>query len=100
MPEENKKSRPSEMSFEQALEKLEKTVEKMEAGNLPLDKMIECFETGSGLAAFCREKLNSLEKKIELLVKDDGNKGVWSKFETDTAVNAEKSEPNDTDELF
>lgn len=100
MTEENKKTRQNEMSFEQALEKLEKTVEKMEAGNLPLDKMIECFETGSGLAGFCRKKLGLLEKKIEMLVKDDGGTGIWNEFDHDVSSNDSdktiKSDTNDT----
>lgn len=100
MTEENRKSRQNEMSFEQALEKLEKTVEKMEAGNLPLDKMIECFETGSGLAGFCRKKLSLLEKKIEMLVKDDSGTGIWNEFDHDVSSNdsdrAMKSDTNDT----
>jgi len=81
MAENTVKNKLAEMSFEQALEKLEKLVEKMEEGNLPLDKMIDCFEQGTALSSFCRQKLDNLEKKIELLVREDAQGGKWTEFD-------------------
>ena len=81
MTENTVKNKLADMPFEQALEKLEKMVEKMEEGNLPLDKMIDCFEQGTALAALCRQKLDNLEKKIELLVRDDAEGGKWAEFD-------------------
>ena len=62
----------SEPTFEKALERLETIVGEMEAGSLSLDKMMKSFEEGMGLIKFCTEKLNEVEKKIEILVKKDG----------------------------
>ena len=73
----------SQLTFEAALAELEKTVAKMEAGQLPLEELIVCFERGSKLAAECRAKLDSLERKIEILTRDDGKGGSWSDFESD-----------------
>ena len=73
----------SPLTFEAALAELEKTVAKMEAGQLPLEELILCFERGSKLAAECRAKLDSLERKIEILTRDDGKGGSWSDFESD-----------------
>lgn len=70
------------LPFEQALEKLEALVAKMETGNLPLEELIRNFEAGSELAKICRSKLDSLERKIELLTRDDGDKGEWTDFES------------------
>ena len=69
------------LPFENALELLEETVEKMENGNLPLDQMISCFEQGNALKNICSDKLNNLEKKIELLVKEDSQGGEWQEFD-------------------
>jgi exodeoxyribonuclease VII small subunit len=69
------------MSFEKALEELEQIVENMEDGDIPLDKMIEYFERGSALSKQCRSKLEKLEKKIEVLMKDDGGEGEWNDFD-------------------
>ncbi len=73
----------SQLAFEAALAELEKTVAKMEAGQLPLEELIVCFERGSKLAARCRAKLDALERKIEILTRDDGKEGSWSDFESD-----------------
>ena len=59
-------------SFEQALKRLEVIVEKMESGSLSLEEMMKHFEEGSKLSTLCSEKLNEVEKKIEQLVKKDG----------------------------
>jgi exodeoxyribonuclease VII small subunit len=70
-----------DIPFEQALEELEKLVDDMEQGEMPLDKMISYFERGTALAKVCRHKLSKLEKKIEVLVKDNGAEGEWEEFD-------------------
>jgi exodeoxyribonuclease VII small subunit len=60
--------------FEQALEELEDVVEKLESGELSLEESLTAFERGVGLVKFCNQKLNEVEKKIELLVKDKEGK--------------------------
>ncbi|MPN53383.1 Exodeoxyribonuclease 7 small subunit [bioreactor metagenome] len=70
------------LPFEQALEQLESLVTKMETGNLPLEELIRNFEAGSELAKICRGKLDALERKIELLTRDDGKDGEWTDFES------------------
>ncbi|QSH41126.1 exodeoxyribonuclease VII small subunit [Lentisphaerota bacterium ZTH] len=67
--------------FEKALEELEEIVDQMEQGDMPLDKMIQHFERGCALSKLCRKKLSNLEKKIELLVKDNGGDGEWEDFD-------------------
>lgn len=58
-----------EPGFEKALERLEKIVEEMEGGQLSLEKMIADFEEGTKLVKYCTGKLNEVERKIEVLVK-------------------------------
>lgn len=69
-----------ELSFEAALGELESLVNRMETGRLSLDELVKGFERGQKLAGLCRSKLDSLERKITLLVKDDGNGGKWQDF--------------------
>ncbi len=52
------------MTYEQALEKLKSTVEKLEDGSLPLDESMKLFEEGTRLVAFCEKCLNEAEQKI------------------------------------
>ena len=74
-------SEVQKLSFEEALQKLEQLVAKMEEGKLPLEELSRGFEDGRKLAGLCRNKLNSLEKKIEILLRDDGAEGEWSPFD-------------------
>jgi exodeoxyribonuclease VII small subunit len=59
-------------SFEEALKRLESLVAEMEAGELSLDQMIQHFEEGSALVEVCGKQLNEVERRIEKLVKKDG----------------------------
>ena len=69
------------LPFEKALETLEQTVAKMEAGNLPLEEMMKTFEEGRVLATVCGEKLKSVEKKIEILKKQTEEAAEWQEFD-------------------
>ncbi|MCM8532918.1 MAG: exodeoxyribonuclease VII small subunit [Lentisphaeraceae bacterium] len=58
-----------EITFEDALKKLEETVLLMEKGELSLDDNIKHFEKGSALSDFCSKQLKEAEKKVEVLLK-------------------------------
>ena len=55
----------TEMTFEQAMARLEEITGKMESGKLMLDESIAAFEEGSRLVKFCREKLEAYGEKIK-----------------------------------
>jgi exodeoxyribonuclease VII small subunit len=63
-----------EKKFEEAIEELEKVVERLESGELSLEDSLAAFEEGVGLVKFCNRKLTEVEKKIELLVRDKDGK--------------------------
>jgi exodeoxyribonuclease VII small subunit len=59
--------------FEDALEKLEDIVKKMEAGDMPLEEALKSFEEGVKLIRFCRTKLDEAQRRVEMLLgKEDG----------------------------
>jgi exodeoxyribonuclease VII small subunit len=58
------------LKFEAALERLEKIVEEMESGDLPLEEILKKYEEGSGLALYCSKRLTEAEKRIEILMKN------------------------------
>jgi exodeoxyribonuclease VII small subunit len=72
---------PSSKRFETALEDLEKVVEQLESGELSLEDSLAAFEKGVGLVKYCNEKLNEVEKKIELLIKDKEGKLYLKPFQ-------------------
>ncbi len=57
----------SGLSFEQAIERLEKIVADMESEELPLEDLLKKYEEGTRLARLCGQKLEEAEKKIEIL---------------------------------
>jgi exodeoxyribonuclease VII small subunit len=65
---ENTAAAPT-VGFETSLEELEKIVQQMEAGELPLEKSLELFERGMGLSETCRKQLDEAETRIEILLK-------------------------------
>lgn len=60
--------------FEEALEELEKVVERLESGEISLEDSLAAFEDGVRLVKYCNQKLSEVERKIELLVKDKEGK--------------------------
>jgi exodeoxyribonuclease VII small subunit len=68
------KKNPADKKFEAALEELEQVVEQLESGDLSLEDALAAFEKGVGLVKYCNQKLNEVEKKIEILVKDKEGK--------------------------
>jgi len=56
--------------FEEALNKLEKIVSKLERGDIPLEESLKLFEEGVRLSRFCNQKLDEAEKRVEILMKD------------------------------
>jgi len=62
----------SKERFEDALNKLEKMVAKLEEGDIPLEESLKLFEEGIRLSRFCNQKLDEAEKKVEILLKEKG----------------------------
>lgn len=75
------KNTEKQPGFEKSLERLETIVREMESGALSLDKMMKYFEEGMSLVGICSTKLNEVERKIELLVKQ-GDKTTLTPFDT------------------
>lgn len=59
-----------EISFEEALEKLQNAVSKLENGEIKLDEAFAMFEEGIKYAKICEAKLNAVEEKVALILKD------------------------------
>jgi exodeoxyribonuclease VII small subunit len=57
----------AEVSFEQALERLQAIVQELEQGELGLDRALERYEEGVKLLRRCHDVLQKAERKIELL---------------------------------
>jgi exodeoxyribonuclease VII small subunit len=68
-------------TYEAALEDIERIVEQLESGELSLEDSLAIFEKGVGLTKYCYQKLDEVEKKIEILTKDREGKLQLKNFE-------------------
>ena len=59
----------SEPSFEQAMERLEEIVGKLDVGDLPLDESLLLFEEGVSLARQCSTRMKDAEGRLDTLLK-------------------------------
>ncbi len=63
-------------TYEAALSELELLVNQLESGQMPLDQLLNGYQRGAVLLAFCRDKLKAVEDQIQVL--DDGQLKPWS----------------------
>ena len=66
------KSKEKEQGFEESLSMLEKIVAQLESGDLPLERALDLFEEGIGLARRCQSQLEDAEQKVEVLLRERG----------------------------
>ena len=62
----------TEMSFEEAITKLEAIVKELESGNCTLDDAINKYTDGMNLAKICGDKLNSATEKVNKILTENG----------------------------
>jgi len=62
-----------ELSFEQALKRLNALVEKLESGQLPLEESVAAFEEGVKLTRRCEALLDSSEQRLQVLNKEEND---------------------------
>ena len=71
----------AEIKFEKALARLEEIVQKLEKGDLPLEQSLKLFEEGIRLSRICNTRLEEVERKVEILLKDKAGNMTANPFE-------------------
>jgi exodeoxyribonuclease VII small subunit len=71
--------------FEKAFHELESIVKRLESEELPLDESLHLFEEGIRLSRFCHQRLEEVEKKIELILADAKGQPRVEPFEPELA---------------
>lgn len=61
-----------ELSFEELMKRLEEVTNKLEKEELNLDESVALFEEGMNLSKKCNETLENAEKRIAILLENDG----------------------------
>ncbi len=73
----------ADKKFEDALQELEGVVEKLDAGTLSLEDSLLAFEEGVALVRFLEEKLTEVEKRVEVLTRENSGLFQTQSLETD-----------------
>lgn len=63
-------------TYEQALAELDRLVQAMESGQLPLDQLLDSYKRGAELLQLCRGRLDAVEQQVQVL--EDGQLKAWS----------------------
>ncbi|HEY9578014.1 exodeoxyribonuclease VII small subunit [Pseudobacillus wudalianchiensis] len=63
-----------EITFEEAMDKLESIIMKLEEGDVPLEKALSLYQKGMELSGFCHTLLSQAEEQLAKLITDDGEK--------------------------
>jgi exodeoxyribonuclease VII small subunit len=66
----------TDLTFEQALEQLEKIVAELESGQAPLERSIDIYERGAQLKAHCEARLQAARLRVEKIVVGPGGDAV------------------------
>ena len=61
---------PKGLTFEKALERLEKIVAELEDPERGLEASLELFEEGVALSRFCRGKLDEIQKRVDVVLRE------------------------------
>jgi exodeoxyribonuclease VII small subunit len=94
-----------EMKFEEALKKLEKIVDDLEAGEMSLDESLIKYEEGVKLSKLCSRQLEAAKSRVALLMKQ-GDKFILKDFEESAKEERPRSrskrskKPTDSETLF
>ena len=70
---ENQPQEEKDLSIEETLKELETIIEKMEDRDRSLEDTFSLYETGMKMVKFCSEKIEKVEKKIEILSEEGQN---------------------------
>lgn len=60
-----------EITFEEAIRRLEELVARLEDEDMPLEESLACFQEGIKLSRYCREKLAEIEDPVEDPLKEE-----------------------------
>ena len=62
-----------EKSIEQTFAELEELLEKLESPDTTLEESFACYETGMKLVKACNDKIDKVEKQIQILSEGEDN---------------------------
>lgn len=90
------KKKIENMTYEEALKRLEEIVSRLEDAEIPLEESLASFQEGIELSRYCREKLAQIEYRVDYLLKEEQSS---LKNEIDPVVAEEDNDLPDGNDL-
>ena len=76
MPQKKTKGTDENLQFEEAIEKLEFIIERMESERIPLEELLKDYEEGTELLKLCRNRIEGARQKVDKINKELTNGSV------------------------
>ena len=93
------RKKEDEVSFEQAMERLDEIVSSMEGERMSLEDMVRSYEEGVSLLRVCRGRIDTAKRRVEMITAElEGGKATLTPFDPaaatadPTTANADDSE--------
>jgi exodeoxyribonuclease VII small subunit len=67
-------------TFEDNVKELEEILQQLEHGELPLETALAKFEAGMRLIRLCNQQLDAVDRKVEILLRDEAGNFVTRPF--------------------
>ena len=83
------------LTFEKALERLQEIVSELEDPAKGLERSLELFEEGVSLSRFCRGKIEEIQKRVEVVLKETPDGLVTEPFDEGSEDDDEEGEGAD-----
>lgn len=81
------RKKEDEVSFEQAMERLDEIVSSMEGERMSLEDMVRSYEEGVSLLRVCRNRIDTAKRRVEMITADlEGNKAALAPFDPAAAA--------------
>lgn len=88
------KKKIDNLSYEEALSRLEEIVAQLENAEIPLEESLSAFQEGIALSRLCREKLAEIEYKVDYLLKEEYQQSLA--LESDDGLKDNVTEKDDS----
>ncbi len=92
------KSLPKNLSFEKALERLQEIVSALEDPEKGLEASLELFEEGVALSRFCRSRIDEIQKRVDVVLKETPEALVTGPLDEEAEDEGDPGEEDDDDE--
>lgn len=73
-------------TFEQAMQRLDDIVGRMESNKMPLEEMVDAYEEGMNLLKICRARVEAARRRVELIQARETGQATLTEFDPATAA--------------